>query len=263
MTTTKYDLHTIEYSVQGWDAIMNTDMEKIDAYIPTRILGVLGESINAYQALYQNPTDRKWYKALADGTKQPCLGLAVEGGNANQTIRIHRLGEIANANWSWTGGAVFLSDTVEGGLTETKPSSNAQLIGYSLSSTKLLVGIESGFSDSIGGQNIISRGGTILNPTEAINIIVWRAPFSCYVHRIWGYRVGGTGATINARKNGSQNHLASALSLTSENNWVDGGVVQNIDYAAGDKLEIMVVSVNGTPSQIAIQVDFSLQISGS
>jgi len=104
---------------------------------------------------------------------------------------------------------------------------------------------------------VFGRGGTVLNPSGAINIIVWRAPFACTVTNVRGYRVNGTGATINARRNGTSNHLASALSLTSADTWQDGGSVQNTAYAAGDKLEIMIVSVAGSPTQIAIQVDFT------
>ena len=101
-----------------------------------------------------------------------------------------------------------------------------------------------------------TKGGTVLNPT-AINVIIWRAPFSCTVTAVKGYRVGGTGATINARKNGVSNHLASNLSLTSADTWMDGGAVQNTAYVAGDKLEIMVVTVTGSPTQVEIQVDFT------
>lgn len=104
-----------------------------------------------------------------------------------------------------------------------------------------------------------SRGGTVVKSdgVAAINVIVWRAPFACTVTAVKGYRVSGSGATINARKNGSSNHLASDLSLTSADTWMDGGSVQNTAYAAGDKLEIMVVSVTGTPTQVAVQVDFT------
>lgn len=111
------------------------------------------------------------------------------------------------------------------------------------------------------GVKTLSRGGTFVNPngiTAAINIIVWRAPFACTVTAVKGYRVGGTGATINARKNGSSTHLASALSLTSADIWMDGGSVQNASYAEGDKMEIMIVSATGSPTQIAIQVDLVL-----
>lgn len=103
----------------------------------------------------------------------------------------------------------------------------------------------------------ISRGGTLhdVAGVAVVNLIVWRAPFACTVTNVRGYRVGGTGATINARKNGASNHLASALSLTSADSWMDGGSVQNTAYAVGDKMEIMVVSVTGTVTQVAIQVD--------
>lgn len=106
---------------------------------------------------------------------------------------------------------------------------------------------------------VFSRGATLLNSSgvATVNLIVWRAPFACTVTAVKGYRVGGTGATINARRNGTDNHLASALSLSSADTWMDGGAVQNTAYAAGDKMEIMVVSVTGTPSQIAVQVDLT------
>ena len=88
-------------------------------------------------------------------------------------------------------------------------------------------------------------------------MIVWRAPYTCTVTAVKGYRVGGTGATINARRNGAYNHLSSDLSLTSADIWMDGGAVQNTAYVAGDKLEIMIVSLTGNPTQIAVQVDFT------
>ncbi len=102
-----------------------------------------------------------------------------------------------------------------------------------------------------------SVGGVVLSPTAAINVITWCAPFSCQVTADKGYRGGGTGATVNARKNGTLNHLASALSLTSADTWMDGGSVQNTAYAVGDKLEIMVVSIAGSPTQVAVQVNYS------
>lgn len=108
----------------------------------------------------------------------------------------------------------------------------------------------------------LSKGGVVYAsagiPNSALNLIVWRAPFSCTVTKVYGYRVGGTGATINARLNGTSNHLSSALSLTSADTWTDGGAVQNTAYVAGDKLEIMIVSTAGTVTQIAIQVSFTM-----
>lgn len=115
--------------------------------------------------------------------------------------------------------------------------------------------------DNLNTLAVFSRGGIYVNPlgiTAAINIIAWYATVACTVTNVRGYRVGGTGATINARKNGTSNHLSSDKSLTSANTWMDGGAVQNATYAAGDKLEIMIVSVTGSPTQVGVQVDFVL-----
>ena len=257
MTTQKYDLHEIEYSVQGWDDIMNTDMQKLDAVVPTREIVTLGETVATFEALYQKASDSKWYKAQADGTKQPCMGLALESGVNNDQIRIHRMGLIQNTSWNWVtiGAPIYLSPSTAGALTQTKPDTNVQIIGYAYAANRLIAVMEGVRSNA---AQFFSRGGTLVYPTEAINIIVWRAPFACTVRAVKGYRVDGTGATVNARRNGVSNHLASHLSLTSANEWMDGGTVQNTAYVAGDRLEIMIVSITGSPTQVAVQVDFAI-----
>lgn len=110
-------------------------------------------------------------------------------------------------------------------------------------------------------STVFTKGGTLVNiagiPNAALNVITWLAPYACTVTAVKGYRVGGTGATINARKNASLNHLASSLSLTSADTWMDGGSVQNTAYATNDKLEIMIVSTAGTVTQIGIQVNYT------
>lgn len=118
------------------------------------------------------------------------------------------------------------------------------------------------FSYGTGGSaptNLFTptRGGSVLNPTAAVNVYVWRAPFPCTVTNVRGIRRGGTGATVNARRNGSSNHLSSAVSLSSADTWTDGGSVQNTAYAVGDSLEIMVVSVTGSPTEVGVQVEFT------
>lgn len=102
-----------------------------------------------------------------------------------------------------------------------------------------------------------SRGGTVLTPTSPVNVIVWRAPFSCTVTAVKGYTSGATGSTVNARKNGTLTHLASDLTLSSADTWMDGGAVQNTAYAVGDKLEMMLTGVGGSPSELAVQIEFT------
>lgn len=105
-----------------------------------------------------------------------------------------------------------------------------------------------------------SKTAAWLDPAgiSAGTIAVWRAPYACTVTAIKGYRVGGTGATINAyRGTTATTHRSSALSLTSTSTWMDGGTVQNTAYAIGDSLLMGVVSVTGTVTQISVQVDFT------
>lgn len=111
---------------------------------------------------------------------------------------------------------------------------------------------------SLYSEEIFDRGGSLLSSAglaAGINAVVWYAQFPCRVLNVRGYRAGGTGATINAQKNGADTHLSSNLSLVSADTWMSGGAVQNITYAIGDKMEIMIVTVAGLPTQVAVQVD--------
>jgi hypothetical protein len=102
---------------------------------------------------------------------------------------------------------------------------------------------------------------TLLSPTGAVNVEICRFAFPCVVKAVKGYRVGGTGATVNAGKGTTatptNSLLASDLSITSTETWMDGGAVQNTAFSAGDPLIAELTSVAGAPSQVAIQVDFS------
>jgi hypothetical protein len=101
---------------------------------------------------------------------------------------------------------------------------------------------------------IITKGGTVLNPTAPINVIVWFAPYSFTITNVLGYTSGSTGSVINAQRNGTLPLLVSNLTLGSANTWTDGGAVQNTAVSIGDKLEIMIVSVSGTPTQISVEI---------
>ena len=172
-------------------------------------------------------------------------------------------------------GAVVGTTNTQSLTNKTITDATNNVMAKSLKSVTTTVDVSAAISPSSGQvlkatsstsatwqSTIITKGGTIYNsagiPNAALNLIIWYAPFSCTVTNVRGYRVGGTGATINARRNGSLNHLASAKSLTSADTWMDGGTVQNTAYAAGDKLEIMVVSTTGTVTQLGIQVDFTI-----
>jgi hypothetical protein len=164
--------------------------------------------------------------------------------------------------FQWDGGPSWvLVDGAPGGLTV----SEADGVPSVASVDALIFDQDDGFvlTDLGSGDARVdivipfSRGGTVLSPTGTVAVVVWRAPFACTVTAVKGYRTGGTGATINARARGTDTHLSSDLSLTSADTWMDGGAVQNTGYSAGDKMEILVQSVAGSPTQIAVQVDLT------
>ena len=86
----------------------------------------------------------------------------------------------------------------------------------------------------------------------------WDAPFNCTINAVKGYKVGGSGATINTRKNGSLTNLATNLFIGSDSTWLDGGAVQNSSFVPGDVLEFMLIDATGYPTQVAVQVNLNL-----
>lgn len=98
-----------------------------------------------------------------------------------------------------------------------------------------------------------SRSG-VFTPPSATTVVVWRAPKACTVIAVRGFRVGGSGATINAQKN-SSDLLATDLSLVTADSWLSGPGVQNESFSVGDTLKLEIASVAGSPTAVTIQVD--------
>lgn len=99
-----------------------------------------------------------------------------------------------------------------------------------------------------------TKGLVIPAPAGAVSYVIWRAPHACTVTAVRGYREGGTGATINATKNGAD-LLAVNLSLAIAATWTAGPGVQNAAMAAGDTLAVAVRSVAGAPTAVTILID--------
>jgi hypothetical protein len=107
-------------------------------------------------------------------------------------------------------------------------------------------------ADKAGAK--FSKTLTIIDPT-ASTIIAWQSTYDCKVTKVSAYRVGGTGATINASKNSTNNFLPVNLSVSVAGSWMSGGTVQNATISAGDSVEVIIASIGETPTQIAIQID--------
>lgn len=110
----------------------------------------------------------------------------------------------------------------------------------------------------VGGEPF-SKGAAFANPAgvAASTVAVWTATVACTALAIKGYRIGGTGATVQAYRNTTGSPIRSAaLSLSSASQWIDGGDIQNTAFAAGDSLLIAVASASGGPTQVSVQVNF-------
>ena len=140
MATDKYDLHTIDYSVQGWDSILSTDMEKLDSVIHSRLLTTLGETVAAKKAVYIPRGNTKYFKAQANQSRQPALGITVEAGVLDSQVRIQATGLITDMSWAWvTGKPVFLSPDTPGELTQVPPASGKQVMGMPVTATTIVL----------------------------------------------------------------------------------------------------------------------------
>jgi hypothetical protein len=139
--TDKYDLDKIDFGTSGWNVPMTTNMEKVDDHLHTRILVTLGETVAVKDALYQD-TDSKFYKALADGTKQPARGLAVDAGILDDEIRLQRIGPFQNPGFRFkVPFKLYLDDTAAGELSHHKPVADDQLMGHAIAADTIFLDI--------------------------------------------------------------------------------------------------------------------------
>ena len=161
-----------------------------------------------------------------------------------------RTDRVLHANGEWASplnGQLSLVPSGTGSGSIDQPTANLK---GSLAITSALR------ADTISGRVFVLQEthGMTLFVTSAINVIVWQAPYDYTLLAVRGYRVGGTGATVNARRNGASQHLSSDLSLTSATTWMDGGAVQDATYSCGDKAEIMLTGTSGSPTQVRIEI---------
>ena len=99
MATDIYEWDVADIGTTGWNAIYKAFTESVDSLLMTYLKVTLGEDVSKGDALYIQ-SNGKWYKALADGTRGPAQGFAIEAGVADASIRIQRCGELTVAGWS-------------------------------------------------------------------------------------------------------------------------------------------------------------------
>ena len=132
--STIYGLQAPAYSQTGEDMAGTVNAEILEGSIETTFPGELGEAIaEADRMVVYLHSDGEYYKAKADGTKQPGVGIVTEVSGTSAKIK--RIGPITKVSWAWTPGEIlYLSPTTLGGLTTTRPDSYAQTVAYALDS---------------------------------------------------------------------------------------------------------------------------------
>jgi len=144
--TSKYEFEDLAYSVGDKSGIVTSNVGKMDDHLHTYGEGTAGEAISQYDAVYLE-SDGKYDQAQADGTQQPCAGLAIEGAALDAAFRFQRIGPLTNTGWSWgtVGAKIYLDPSTPGALTDTKPTQYAQMVGTVLSATSIFIDVENNF----------------------------------------------------------------------------------------------------------------------
>ncbi len=87
--------------------------------------------------------------------------------------------------------------------------------------------------------------------------MIWRAPFACTVTDVRSHFDAGTNCVVNARKNQASDFMSADFTNSTANAWGAGTVNQNQSIAAGDDIEVELVSTSGAVTKVNIQVDLT------
>ena len=129
-----------EYGVSGWAAVITANMEKLDDFLHTYIVGTAGEALSKGEAVYLK-SDGKFWKAKADAdATMPSMGLVVNDADAAGEVVVQRVGPFSETGWSWSAGdRLYVSEPTAGAMTATKPSSRAQPMGIAIDSDTVIL----------------------------------------------------------------------------------------------------------------------------
>ncbi len=97
-------------------------------------------------------------------------------------------------------------------------------------------------------------GGTFMDPTGTRTVVIGRIAVAGTALKVQAYRAGGTAATVQVKKNGT-NMLSSALT-TSTDAWASSTAFASTALAVDDSISISIESLTGTPTEIAIQLEW-------
>ncbi len=115
-------------------------------------------------------------------------------------------------------------------------------------------------SSSTGGSGSFTKGIIFSYPLTAQNVVSWRAESVHTMSNIRGFysgTAGGSSASLQVARNGSDLHLSATMNLTSNNTWFIGGGITTPAYSPGDYMQVRLTGVSGTIVYVTLQADFS------
>lgn len=189
-------------------------------------------------------------------------GSALISGSSERLVRIIGTGSAILSISASTGPILEVSEFAPAGSNKMLVFTSGSVDVFSIERYANVTITGSLVVSGSNGAGIFSQGATLVDYGSGISnsgsYAVWRAPFSCSVVAIYGYREGGGPSKVNAARDGNSGyglHASSDISLTSANTWTAFGSLQNTNYNTGDTLKL-IMSGSASNNQLAVQVDF-------
>ena len=102
-----------------------------------------------------------------------------------------------------------------------------------------------------------SVGYVFETPAGSVLRAVTRLAGAAAVTGVRAFRVGGTGATVNARAD-ADTLLPVDLSVASASTWISAPSLHNTAVAPGTSLQVEVTGVTGSVTYVVVQIDYQV-----
>lgn len=112
----------------------------VAANIDTSI--VASTSISALRCITTDGSGLAKYATPDTLANSVVIGISTTAGGAGDTITVKTTGELSDASWSWTKGAIYLG--ANGALTQTAPTGGSIVVhvAKAITATKIIIDID-------------------------------------------------------------------------------------------------------------------------
>jgi hypothetical protein len=101
-----------------------------------------GMSISALRCITTNSSGEAVYATPDTLANAVVIGISTTAGNTGETITIKTSGQLSDASWNWTKGAIYLG--ANGVLTQTAPSGGSIVVhvAKAITATTIIIDID-------------------------------------------------------------------------------------------------------------------------